>query len=95
MVFVHSRKDTVNTAMNLKEAALADGLSDEFSCEDHPSFYQFQRDLSSSRNKQMKELFNYGFGIHHAGMLREDRNKMERMFDARAIKVREMLFEFD
>ncbi|KIJ27619.1 hypothetical protein M422DRAFT_271165 [Sphaerobolus stellatus SS14] len=35
----------------------------------------------------MKELFNDGFGIHHAGMLRLDRNMMERMFEAKAIKV--------
>lgn len=40
-----------------------------------------------SKNREMKELFNDGFGIHHAGMLRSDRNMMERMFEARAIKV--------
>ena len=35
----------------------------------------------------MKELFDFGFGIHHAGMLRSDRNMMEKMFEARAIKA--------
>ena len=35
----------------------------------------------------MRQLFDVGFGIHHAGMLRSDRNMMERMFEARAIKV--------
>jgi hypothetical protein len=35
----------------------------------------------------MKQLFDYGFGIHHAGMLRSDRNMMERMFEANCIKV--------
>jgi antiviral helicase SLH1 len=35
----------------------------------------------------MKELFDHGFGIHHAGMLRSDRNMMERMFEDNAIKV--------
>lgn len=88
MVFVHSRKDTVNTALSLKEAALAEGSLDDFSCEEHPSHFAFKRELSTSRNKEMKELFDFGFGIHHAGMLRPDRNMMERMFDARAIKVR-------
>jgi replicative superfamily II helicase len=26
-----------------------------------------------SRNEDVREHFNYGFGIHHAGMLRPDR----------------------
>ncbi|GBE79749.1 Putative helicase [Sparassis crispa] len=87
MVFVHARKETVKTALALKEAAMADGILDDFSCEDHPSFSNFRRSISESRNKEMKQLFDNGFGIHHAGMLRSDRNMMERMFEARAIKV--------
>lgn len=39
-----------------------------------------------SRNKQLKELFPDGFGIHHAGMLRQDRNLVERYFAAGHIK---------
>ncbi|KAK0468427.1 Sec63 Brl domain-containing protein [Desarmillaria tabescens] len=73
MVFVHSRKDTVKTAVSIKEMAILEGNVDDFNCQ--------------SRNKEMKQLFDCGFGIHHAGMLRSDRNMMERMFDARAIKV--------
>ncbi|KZT66005.1 Sec63-domain-containing protein [Daedalea quercina L-15889] len=87
MVFVHARKETVKTALALKEAAQAEGSLDEFSCEDHPQFDFFRRDIGQSRNKEMKQLFDSGFGIHHAGMLRADRNMMERMFEARAIKV--------
>jgi antiviral helicase SLH1 len=87
MVFVHARKETVKSAQALREAALTDGSLDEFSSQDHPSFSLFRRDIGTSRNKEMKELFNDGFGIHHAGMLRSDRNMMERMFEARAIKV--------
>uniref|UniRef100_A0A8C5ESZ6 Activating signal cointegrator 1 complex subunit 3 n=1 Tax=Gouania willdenowi TaxID=441366 RepID=A0A8C5ESZ6_GOUWI len=40
-----------------------------------------------SRNKQMKGLFPDGFGIHHAGMLRSDRNLMESMFSKGYLKV--------
>lgn len=87
MVFVHARKETVKTAEALKEAAMVEGLLDEFSCIEHPQFEIFKRDIGKSRNKEMKQLFDHGFGIHHAGMLREDRNMMERMFEARAIKV--------
>jgi len=87
MVFVHARKETVKTAMGLKEAALTEGSIDEFSCEEHPQWAFFRRSIGESRNKEMKQLFDNGFGIHHAGMLRSDRNMMERMFEARAIKV--------
>lgn len=87
MVFVHSRKDTVHTAQGLKEAALAEGCLEDFSCEEHPTYSFFRSELARSRNKEMKELFEYGFGIHHAGMLREDRTRMERLFEARVIKV--------
>ncbi|THV08678.1 Sec63-domain-containing protein [Dendrothele bispora CBS 962.96] len=87
MVFVHARKETVKTAIALKEAALMEGNSENFSCEDHPQWGFFRRSIGESRNKEMKQLFDHGFGIHHAGMLRSDRNMMERMFEARAIKV--------
>ncbi|GJJ07269.1 hypothetical protein Clacol_001469 [Clathrus columnatus] len=87
MVFVHARKETVKSAQTLREMALIEGVLDDFSTQEHPNFYLFKRDIGMSRNREMKELFNDGFGIHHAGMLRSDRNMMERMFEARAIKV--------
>ncbi|KAG6868445.1 hypothetical protein C0993_002583 [Termitomyces sp. T159_Od127] len=87
MVFVHARKDTVKSALALKETAIAEGKGDDFICEDHPQYSMFRRSIGESRNKEMKQLFDHGFGIHHAGMLRSDRNMMERMFEARAIKV--------
>jgi len=87
MVFVHSRKDTVKTATEMKETATIDDKLDLYSCEDHPQWALFRRNIGESRNKEMKQLFDHGFGIHHAGMLRSDRNLMERMFEARVIKV--------
>ncbi|KZP12110.1 Sec63-domain-containing protein [Athelia psychrophila] len=87
MVFVHARKETVKTALGLKETALTEGSLDDFSCEEHPQWSFFRKQIGESRNKEMKQLFDNGFGIHHAGMLRSDRNMMERMFEARAIKV--------
>ena len=90
MVFVHARKETVKTALGLKEAATVEGTLENFDCSDHPQFPFFRRDIGQSRNKEMKQLFDHGFGIHHAGMLRSDRNMMERMFQAKAIKVRSL-----
>ncbi|KAF8309549.1 Sec63-domain-containing protein [Clavulina sp. PMI_390] len=87
MVFVHARKETVKTAQALRQAAIDEGALEDFDTSGHPSFELFRRDIGTSRNKEMKELFAQGFGIHHAGMLRSDRNMMERMFEARAINV--------
>lgn len=87
MVFVHARKETVNTAKKLKEQAMEEGMTTFFEATDHPKHGIYRRDIGTSRNKEMKELFDAGFGIHHAGMLRSDRNMMERMFEDNAIKV--------
>jgi antiviral helicase SLH1 len=87
MVFVHSRKDTVKSAESLKELATLEGELEIFSCQEDPQFEFYRRDIGQSRNKEMKQLFDYGFGIHHAGMLRSDRNLMERLFEAKVIKV--------
>ncbi|KAK4050583.1 putative steryl acetyl hydrolase mug81 [Microbotryomycetes sp. JL221] len=91
MVFVHARKDTVKTAQTLREKANEEGIMDLLDPNSNndtaSSFSSFHRDLSNSRNKEMKELAALGFGIHHAGMLRSDRNITERMFEANVTKV--------
>jgi antiviral helicase SLH1 len=87
MVFVHSRKDTVKSAESLKELATLEGELDIFNCQEHPQFEFYRREIGRSKNKEMKTLFDNGFGIHHAGMLRADRNLMERLFEAKVIKV--------
>ena len=38
--------------------------------------------------RELQELFPSGVGIHHAGMLRGDRNLMERAFAAGLLKAR-------
>lgn len=43
--------------------------------------------VEKSRNKQLRELFPDGFGTHHAGMLRNDRNLVEQLFSEGFIKV--------
>jgi len=48
--------------------------------------------VSKSRNRELVELFQSGFGIHHAGMLRSDRNLTERLFSEGLIKVFSTLY---
>lgn len=40
-----------------------------------------------SKNKQLRELFDDGFACHHAGMLRADRQLVERAFTDGHIRV--------
>ncbi|KAG0693966.1 Sec63 Brl domain-containing protein, partial [Suillus ampliporus] len=87
MVFVHALKETVKAAQALKDAVTIDGTLDGYNCEAHPQWSFFRRSIRESKNKEMKQLFDLGFGIYHACMLQSDRNMMERMFEARAIKV--------
>ena len=43
--------------------------------------------MSHSKNKQLRELFPDGFAVHHAGMLRQDRNLVEKYFAEGHIRV--------
>lgn len=90
MVFVHARKETVKTATTIREMCRAEGTADLLLTgrEDKDGIVNgFKRDLASSRNKELKELFESGLGIHHAGMLRSDRTLSERMFETGVTKV--------
>lgn len=87
MVFVHSRKETVKTARNYMKIC-GDNLDmDLFDCKENEKHDFFQRELSKNKNKDVRELFVGGFGVHHAGMSRADRNLTEKMFLAGVIKV--------
>ncbi|KAL3683377.1 hypothetical protein R1sor_001399 [Riccia sorocarpa] len=87
MVFVHSRKDTVKTARILVELAQKNGDLGFFSNVEHPMYGLMKKEVSKSRNRELGELFQSCFGVHHAGMLRSDRNIVERAFSDGLIKV--------
>uniref|UniRef100_A0A671V6M3 Activating signal cointegrator 1 complex subunit 3 n=1 Tax=Sparus aurata TaxID=8175 RepID=A0A671V6M3_SPAAU len=88
MVFVHARNATVRTAMGLIEMAKNSGETCFFQPDQGPDYGHCEKQVDKrSRNKQMKEMFPEGFGIHHAGMLRSDRSMMESMFSKGHLKV--------
>ncbi|CAK9441616.1 uncharacterized protein LODBEIA_P54840 [Lodderomyces beijingensis] len=88
MVFVHARKETVNTARNFIQMAQEHNEMDLFDCSENDSYEKYKREAAQKhRSKELRELFPYGFGTHHAGMLRSDRNLTEKMFESGAIKV--------
>ncbi|XP_006881253.1 PREDICTED: activating signal cointegrator 1 complex subunit 3 [Elephantulus edwardii] len=87
MVFVHARNATVRTAMSLIERAKNNGHIAFFLPTQGPEYGQAEKQVQRSRNKQVRELFSDGFSIHHAGMLRQDRNLVENLFSNGQIKV--------
>ncbi len=80
MVFVHARNATVRTGMFFRELAQNKGQSALFEPEDSSNLGSAKSAVSKSRNRQLVELFSAGFGFHHAGMLRSDRNLVEKLF---------------
>jgi replicative superfamily II helicase len=85
IIFAHKRGETYSTALEMidiiKEKS---GDSLLFECEDS---WKVKKEVDKSTNQQIKDLFPYGFGIHHAGMLRKDRNLVEKLFSEGHIKV--------
>ena len=80
MVFVHSRKDTVNTARKIRNMAQEQGCLDLFDCSTVDGYDLAMKELRMAKGKEVKELVPLGFGIHHAGMPRTDRNRIEQLF---------------
>jgi activating signal cointegrator complex subunit 3 len=87
MVFVHARNATTRTAMVLREMAEQKGHTQLFAPEKSLELQNAIKAFGKSRNKQLNELFQFGFSTHHAGMMREDRTLVERFFGEGLIKV--------
>jgi activating signal cointegrator complex subunit 3 len=85
MVFVHSRKDTANTARALFEIAVQEQTTALFKPEEMAQWAV--KGIQNSTNRELKELLQMGFGIHNAGMLRADRSLVEKMFSAGYLRV--------
>ena len=85
IIFAHKRGETYSTALDLIEL-LKDRADDRhlFECQDS---WKVKKEVSRSTNQQVRDLFDHGFSIHHAGMLRKDRNLVEKLFSQGHIKV--------
>ncbi|XP_064473851.1 activating signal cointegrator 1 complex subunit 3-like [Ornithodoros turicata] len=87
MVFVHSRNSTVKTARSLRELAQQQGKLEKFRVSPSVQYTAAEKQMMRSRNAAIKDLFPYGFSVHHAGMLRSDRNLVEKLFSDGLINV--------
>lgn len=87
IIFVHSRKETTKTARWLANKLVED--------EKLSSLMKFstgvkeilKTESENARNKGLKSVLPMGFGVHHAGMNRADRQTAEDLFAEGHIKV--------
>ncbi|XP_071560788.1 activating signal cointegrator 1 complex subunit 3 [Temnothorax nylanderi] len=85
MVFVHARNATARTANVLRELASQNDTLKYFLADGQAKYVN--KAFAKSRNRHLGELFNSGLSIHHAGLLRSDRNLVEKYFAEGLIKV--------
>lgn len=87
IIFVHSRKETAKTARYLRDMAQENGVLGQFVKSDIASREILRSESEEVKNQDLKELLVTGFGIHHAGLSRADRNSCEELFRAGRIQV--------
>lgn len=87
MVFVHSRKDTVNTARTFIQMAADQQCLDLLDCREVGGFGAAMKDLKNTKGRELREIVPKGIGTHHAGMPRSDRNRVEQLFAQGLINV--------
>ncbi|GMP22456.1 hypothetical protein CsSME_00000475 [Camellia sinensis var. sinensis] len=87
LVFVHSRKETAKTARSIRDTALANGSLGRFLKEDSASREILKSHTELVKSNDLKDLLPYGFAIHHAGMVRADRELVETLFTCGYVQV--------
>ncbi|ODN91338.1 pre-mRNA-splicing helicase BRR2 [Cryptococcus wingfieldii CBS 7118] len=87
LVFVHSRKETAKTAQFLVEQAQEKETLAQFINPSGASREILIQESAQCKDLKLKEVLPFGFGIHHAGMSREDRTTVEQLFFEGHIQV--------
>jgi pre-mRNA-splicing helicase BRR2 len=87
LIFVHSRAETGKTAKALRDLALERDELSNFVRDGGATQEILREESSSVKNADLKDVLQYGFAIHHAGMAREDRELVEDLFADRHIAV--------
>lgn len=80
LVFVHSRKETAKTARAIRAMAEDKDTLGKFMQEDSASQEVCKEMAETVKNQDLKELLPFGMAIHHAGMVRSDRELVESLF---------------
>lgn len=87
MIFVHARKETSKTAQAIRDLCAKFGTASLLENVHHEKYLIWKKEVDKSRSQEVQQLFACGLGVHHAGMLRNDRTMTERLFECGLIKV--------
>ncbi|KAL7418739.1 Pre-mRNA-splicing helicase BRR2 [Cryptotrichosporon argae] len=87
LVFVHSRKETTRTAKFLRDTAMEKDTLAQFINPEAATREILLHEANETRDLNLKDLLPFGFGVHHAGMTREDRTTVEDLFSDGRIQV--------
>jgi pre-mRNA-splicing helicase BRR2 len=87
LIFTHSRAETAKTARFIRDLAIENDTLNMFVKEESASKEILREESEAVKNSDLKDLLPYGFGIHHAGMVRSDRSVVEDLFADRHIQV--------
>lgn len=85
IIFVHSRKDTFKTAKWLAEKAEEEDIKIASSSAGTQEI--LKQEAENANNKNLSQVLSSGFGIHHAGLKKEDRGTVEDLFAQGHIRV--------
>lgn len=87
LIFVHSRKETAKTAKYIRDKAMEAETIGQILRSDAATREILREESENVQNTDLKDLMPYGFGIHHAGMSRNDRSTVEDLFADGSIQV--------
>ncbi|CAL1708453.1 unnamed protein product [Somion occarium] len=80
LVFVHSRKETAKTAKFIRDMAIDKETITQFVKPEGATREILLEEANNVKDPNLRDLLQFGFGIHHAGMSREDRGLVEELF---------------
>mmetsp|Transcript_17823 Transcript_17823/g.25189 ORF Transcript_17823/g.25189 Transcript_17823/m.25189 type:complete len:2374 (+) Transcript_17823:76-7197(+) len=80
LVFVHSRAETGKTAKALRDLAIERDETHLYVKDGGATQEILAEETAAVNNNDLKEVLGHGFGTHHAGMSRADRELVEDLF---------------
>lgn len=86
IVFVHSRNATVSLSRDFLEKATNNNERSFFLPNNVASSFTIKM-MNSAKSRELQNFLQNGIGIHHAGLLRSDRNLTEKMFSQGHIRL--------
>uniref|UniRef100_A0A0N5BBZ1 U5 small nuclear ribonucleoprotein 200 kDa helicase n=1 Tax=Strongyloides papillosus TaxID=174720 RepID=A0A0N5BBZ1_STREA len=87
LIFVHSRKETARTAKALRDMFVEKGSLSKIIQDGSASSEILRSEGEQIKNPDLKDLLQFGFGIHHAGMNRIDRTTVEDLFGDKHLPI--------